>query len=319
MSSTVASWGRLTVFEIAPGDERLHGAHHLDVAHVRDRALADRDVEHRHVLLGQAGRADDRRVLVDVGLDLLDLLLGVAERLQRERHRAVDDRHLPAADQLLELDQREVGLDARRVAVHQEADRPRGRQHRRLGVAVAVLVAQRDRLLPGLARGRQQLAVRAGRVGDRVGRVAVHAHHVVVGLAVLGVAVIRAHRRGGPRRLRVGAAGHQRRDRRRRAAAGVGVIGHAVGHQVGAEVGVAEAELAERPRVGADLLGRVARGADDDLLRQQHDVDGVLEGRHVEAAVLAAELHQVQRGEVAGRVVDVHVLEQFATTTPSTM
>jgi hypothetical protein len=82
-------------------------------------------------------------------------------------------------------------------------------------------VAQRDRLLPGLARRRQQLDVRAGDIRDRVGSVAMHAHHVVVRLAVLGVAVIRTHRRRGPRGLRVCAAGHQRRDRRRGAAAGV--------------------------------------------------------------------------------------------------
>ena len=93
------------------------------MAHVRDRALADGDVEHRQVLVLESGRADDRRVLVDVRLDLLDLRLRVAERLERSRHGAVDDRHVSAADQLLELDQREVGLDARGVAVHQERDR----------------------------------------------------------------------------------------------------------------------------------------------------------------------------------------------------
>ena len=54
-------------------DERLHGAHHLDVAHVRDRPLADSHVEHRQVLLGQARGADDRAVLGQMRLDLLDL------------------------------------------------------------------------------------------------------------------------------------------------------------------------------------------------------------------------------------------------------
>jgi hypothetical protein len=39
MSSTVASFGTLTVFEIAR-DERLRRAHHLDVPHVVDGALA---------------------------------------------------------------------------------------------------------------------------------------------------------------------------------------------------------------------------------------------------------------------------------------
>jgi hypothetical protein len=67
--------------------ERLDRAHHLDVAGVRDGPLADGDVEHREVVGRQVRRADDRRVLVDVALDGLDLLVGVAERLQRERHR----------------------------------------------------------------------------------------------------------------------------------------------------------------------------------------------------------------------------------------
>ena len=174
-------------------DERLDRAHHLDVAHVRDRALADRHVEHRQVLVGEAGRADDRAVLVDVGLDLLDLLVGVAERPQRQRDRAVDDRHLPAADELLELHEREVGLDAGRVAVHEERDRPRRREHRRLRVAVAVRLAERRPPRPTTARAASSSAVsRARRVGDRVRRVAVHPHDA------------RCAPRGSPRSARTG-------------------------------------------------------------------------------------------------------------------
>ena len=37
------------------GDERLHGAHHLDVAHVVDRVVAHRAGEHRHVLGARGG------------------------------------------------------------------------------------------------------------------------------------------------------------------------------------------------------------------------------------------------------------------------
>ena len=285
MSSTAASCGQVDGLRDRARDERLDGAHHLDVAHVRDRALADRDVEHRQVLGQQAGRADDRRVLVDVRDDRLDLRLVVAERAQRHRDRLVDDRHLAAADELLELHEREVGLDAGRVAVHQERDRARRREHRRLRVAVAVLLADLDGLLPGAARGLEQLRVRARDVGDRVRRIAVHPHDGVVRLAVLLVALVGPERRGDPRRAEVGAAGHQRRDRRRRATTGVGVVGHAVGHEVGAEVRVAEAELAEGARVDADLLGRVARRPDEDLLREEHDVDRVLVGVDVEGAV----------------------------------
>ncbi len=136
-----------------------------------------------------------------------------------------------------------------------------------------------------------------------------HPHHAVVGLAVLLVLVVGPGRAGGDqRRLAVGAAGHQRRDRGGDVAALVGVVGQPVRHQQRAEVGVAEAELAEGVGVLADLLGRVAGEADDDLLGEEDDVDRVLEVLGVEAAVLAAEFHQVERGQVAGRVVDVHVL-----------
>ena len=135
-----------------------------------------------------------------------------------------------------------------------------------------------------------------------------HPHDVVVGLAVLRVLVVGTDRGGDLGRLAVAAPGHQRRDRAGDVATLVRVVGDAVAHQQRAEVGVAEAELAERAGVVADPLGRIARRGDDDLLREEDDVDRVLELGRVEAAVLAAELHQVERGEVAGRVVDVHVL-----------
>ena len=168
MSSTVALLREVDGLRDRARDERLDRAHHLDVAHVRDRALADRDVEHRQVLLAQAGSADDRAVLGEVGLDLLDLLRRVAERLQRERDGAVDDRHLTAADELLELDQREVGLDAGRVAVHQEGDRPGGREHRRLRVAVADALARARPPRPrSAARPRAARCRRSSRRGSR--------------------------------------------------------------------------------------------------------------------------------------------------------
>ena len=84
----------------------------------------------------------ERAVADGVGDDLVDLRRAVAERFQRRRDRAVDDLEVAAAGQLLELHQREVGLDAGGVAVHHQADRAGRRDHRRLGVAVAVLLAQ---------------------------------------------------------------------------------------------------------------------------------------------------------------------------------
>src|SRR5207237_1021716 len=82
---------------------------------------------------------------------------------------------------------------------------------------------------------------------------------------------------------------------------------HAFRHAVSRSSGAAS-ELAERLRVALDLGRRIRRVADEDLLREEDDDDRVLERLDVELAVLAAELHQVQRGEVAGGVVDRHVL-----------
>src|SRR5438445_324058 len=108
-----------------------------------------------------------------MSLDLLDLMFGVAERLQRERDGAVDDGHLPAADELLELDEREVGLDSGRVAVHEERDRPRGSEDGCLRVAITVVLAELDGLVPRAPRGCEKRLVGALALLDRVRGVAV--------------------------------------------------------------------------------------------------------------------------------------------------
>ena len=131
-------------------EERLRGRHHPHVTHRRDRTSAHRRVEHVVVLRLQARGVDDVTLVGDELDDRLARLGGVAELLQRPRDRQVDDLHRAAADELLELDQREVGLDARRVAVHHEADRPGRGEDRRLRVAVAVLLPDRHDVGPRL-------------------------------------------------------------------------------------------------------------------------------------------------------------------------
>ena len=211
--------------------------------------------------------------------------VGVAERLQRERHRAVDDRHLPAADELLELDQREVRLDAGRVAVHQEARSCRSARApspARCGSRSA----RRARPPRPTSAARPSSSAASAQISsvDRVGGVAVHPHHV------------RCAPRGSPRSARtgraprrpradcaVGAAGHQRGDRRRGRAARRRSR-RACRRPSGRRRGWRSRGRAGGTRARcADLLGRVAGRADDDLLREQHDVDGVLEGLDVEA------------------------------------
>src|SRR5881628_2096626 len=99
MASTVALSGTLIVFEMVP--ERM------------DRARAARRlegaVEDRQVLGPERGRPLDGLLLVDVLDDLLDLARLVAHAPERPGHRVVDDLQDPAADQLLVLDERDVG------------------------------------------------------------------------------------------------------------------------------------------------------------------------------------------------------------------
>ena len=99
--------------------------------------------------------------------DLGDLALAVAERGERRWHGLVDDLEVAAAGELLELHEREVGLDAGGVAVHDEADRSGRRDHGRLRVAETVVLAKRDGAVPGAACRLYERPVRAGRMVER--------------------------------------------------------------------------------------------------------------------------------------------------------
>ena len=103
-----------------------------------------------------AGRLVHVAMTHSIGLDLGDLVFRITQRAQGGGDGAVDDLEVAATGELLELDQREVRLDAGGVAIHDQADGAGRRDHRRLGVAVAMLLAELQRLVPG-----------GGRVGDR--------------------------------------------------------------------------------------------------------------------------------------------------------
>jgi hypothetical protein len=112
-------------------------------------------------------RVAERAVPDRVGDDLLDLRGGVAEVAQGLRNRAVDDLEVPAPGELLELHQREIGLDAGGVAVHHETDGPGRRDDGGLGVAVAVGLAEFQRLVPDRVGEVQEAAVRTVGVVER--------------------------------------------------------------------------------------------------------------------------------------------------------
>ena len=127
-------------------------------------------------------------------------------------------------------------------------------------------------------------------------------------IAVGRVTLIGTHRLCDSRRLQIGLAGHQGRYRAGIAASHVGVIGHPERHQHRAEIRVAQAEFAEAVSVLADFGGGIRGVIDQDILRGDHHVDGVAKGLDVELAAIVEKLEQVERRQVAGRVVQMHVL-----------
>ena len=228
-----------------------------------------------------SGASVERAVADGVGDDLLDLGRAVAEVDQRPGHGAVDDLEVAAAGELLELHQREVGLDAGGVAVHDQADGAGGRDHRGLGVAVAVLLAEIQRLVPDGVREVDER--RVGAVGV-VERHRGHAQALVVDeLALGGPAVVAddaEHRLGvggvageGAELARhlggggVGSAGHDRGQRAAERAALGRVVAVAHGHQEAADVGVAEAE-------GAEAVGELGDARARELRHQHGDFEG---------------------------------------------
>ena len=278
------------------------------MAHRGDGPLAHRAVEDDVVLELEPGRVHDVALVGDVLDDRLDHLLLVAQGAQRARDGAVDDLHRRAADQLLELHQREVGLQAGGVAVHHQTDRAGRGDDGGLRVAVAVLLAERQALLPRLGGLVQDpRVVRADRTQGVVGG-GVLAHDPLVRVGVAGVAVVRTDDRGQLGRALVSGAGHQAGDRASQRTAAVAVVGVAGRHQQGAEVGVADTELAVGPGGLADRDGREVGEADRDVHRGDDQLDRLGEPGRVERAVVAQELHQVERGQVARGVVQGHVL-----------
>ncbi len=187
MSSTVGVLGHVDGLGDGARDERLRGGHHAQVSGVVNGARAlgrlEGAVEDRQVLVLDGGRAFDGSGGVDVADDGVGLVAGVAEFEQRRRDGVVDDLDHAAANQLLVLHQREVGLDAGGVAVHHEADGAGGREHGDLRVAVSELLAVGESFVPGGCAG---LVERCGHVVlvDVVHRGAVHADDVEERLAV---------------------------------------------------------------------------------------------------------------------------------------
>src|SRR5699024_2322565 len=117
-------------------------------------------------------------------------------------------------------------------------------EHRRLGVAVAVLLPELDDGVPRLRRLRVDRVVhRVQRADLVIGRL-VLAHDALVRVRVAGVPGVRADDPGDLGGTLVGGTGEQGGDRGRERPAPVGVVAVARRHEQRTEVGVTDAELA---------------------------------------------------------------------------
>ena len=140
-------------------------------------------------------------------------------------------------------------------------------------------------------------------------------HHVLVLLVARERAKLGRHfGRGG-----VGDARHDRRQRTADGAAGLGVIGNARRHQQAADIGVAEAQRAEIVGALRDFLRRELRHQHRDFEHDGPQPHGVFVT--VDVVELALQLFavrgggksaivegkQIDRGEIARRVVEEHV------------
>ena len=187
-------------------------------------------------------------------------------------------------------------------------------------VAVAVLFAKTQRLVPGFFGQLDQVLV--GAIGVVEGnRVYVHLL-VAVSLGIGGSTVIAHHpqhmfpvalvtRKWAKLRshLSRGCIGHAGHDRRQRTAKGTplrAVIRVTHVHQQAADVGKAKAKGAEIITQPRNFLGRELRHHHRDFQRQRPKAAGVHVAFRIEHTV-GVERQQVQRREVTGGVVQEHV------------
>src|SRR5579862_100331 len=134
-----------------------------------------------------------------------------------------------------------------------------------------------------------------------------HTDNVEHRFAIARVALEWAHALCDFGGLIIGFAGHKRSDSAANVTAGVGIVRDAHGHEQRAEIGIAEAERTVFVRVFLDAWGGIAGVIDQDFLGGYGDVDGVTEAFDIEHAIGTEEFQEIERGQVAGRVVEEHV------------
>ena len=135
-----------------------------------------------------------------------------------------------------------------------------------------------------------------------------HLHHAEHRLAVGSKALEGPHSRGQFGAGAVGGAVQDGSDRAAQPPASIAVVGEPVGHQQAAEIGIAQPQRPEHMAVLGNPLRRIAGVVYEDFLGHEEDAAGRGKAVDIKRAIGPPELHQVDAGEIAGGVVEEHVL-----------
>ena len=265
---------------------------------------------------------DERRLLEahppkTVGDDVLDLHIGVAEPAQSIGDALIDDLEVPSPGQLLELHQSIVRFDAGRVAVHDQPDGPRRRDHRRLRIAVSIGRAELQRAIPGPSGGHEKIGraldgldsirhdrqtlihFRRGVVG-RTSMVANDPQHMVpVPRIALEGPELRSHLRRGS----IGLPCHDRADGAANGQRLRRVIGDALSHQHRPHIGVPQPERPIAVALLRDRPAREGRHQHTDLQHDRPEPHRVPELLQHEFALGRKKLAEVQRRQVTRSII----------------
>src|SRR5207245_9404256 len=109
------------------------------------------------------------------------------------------------------------------------------------------------------------------------------------------------------RTLLVSFPGHDRGNGAAKRAAFHAIVTVTITHHQRTKVGVTEPKRPENVRVLCDLLDRVTRVIDHDLLRGNENAHGGFESFHVELAVRGLELEEIQGRKIAGGVIEKQI------------
>ncbi len=119
-------FGHIDGFANGPGNKGLHSGHHANVTHGGYGSRTHGRIEYGVVLGLETRRINYMSVLTDELNYRFDCFLGVSQFPEGTGDCLVNNLHRTTANELLELDQGEVRLNAGCVAVHHEPNSSRG-------------------------------------------------------------------------------------------------------------------------------------------------------------------------------------------------